>query len=181
MSDTLIIDRSGMPISFVNWQRAVSLVYTGKAHALYEDDSAILKSSCFEVNMPRVIQLKNEVKKRMFKNHVPFSRRNIAIRDNSKCQYCDQVLATHQYTFDHVHPRSKGGQSTWENLVLACLNCNKKKADKTLSQANLTLLRKPTEPKANDKRFNFKLRINTLRPEWEPWSAWIYWNIVLDK
>lgn len=179
--DTLIIDRNGMPVSFVNWQRAISLCYADRAYVLSEDESAILKSPNFEMNMPRVIQLKNKVTKKMFRNHVPFSRRNIATRDESKCQFCEQTLTTEQYTFDHVVPRSKGGLSSWTNLVLACLKCNTSKADRTPAQARMKLIKEPIEPSAYDKKFNFKLHIHKLRPEWEPWSAWIYWNVTLDK
>ena len=187
--NTLVIDKSGIPVSFVDWKRAASLCYTGKAHMLYEDESAILKSACFEMNMPRVIQLRNNISKKLFRSHVPFSRRNVAVRDESKCQFCDQVLSTEQYTFDHINPRSRGGESTWTNLVLACLSCNKKKADKTLKQSGMKLLREPVEPGPRDKRFNFKLRVNKVYPCWQPWkgyihaekAAWEYWNTELQK
>jgi 5-methylcytosine-specific restriction endonuclease McrA len=66
-------------------------------------------------------------------------------------------------------------------LVLACIRCNKDKAGMTPKQAGMSLLRQPVEPKANDPKYNFKLHIKTIRPEWQPWESWLYWNIELDK
>jgi len=144
--------------------------------------------------MPRVIVVRNAWTKRR-RQAVPFSRRNIAVRDNSECQYtgrwerdggprywvpCGEVLQTHQYTLDHVTPRSQGGVSSWTNLVLACIYCNKAKAGMTPKQAGMQLRHKPVEPKVNDPKYNFKLHIRKLRPEWKEWTSWLYWNAILD-
>src|SRR6185369_15497990 len=104
-SDTLVLDMTGTPVGFVSWQRAVKLYWEDRAIILDEDANRILHSPSFEMNMPTVIRRKNSV--------VPFSRRNIAVRDNSECQYCGKLLKTHEYTLDHVVPRSQGGLSTW--------------------------------------------------------------------
>jgi 5-methylcytosine-specific restriction endonuclease McrA len=109
------------------------------------------------------------------------SRRNIAIRDNSSCQYCGVVLETAEYTIDHVLPRARGGSSVWTNLALACVQCNKRKSDRTRQEAGLTLRQKPLEPNQFDPRFNFRLHIHALRPEWSDYKAYIYWNVELEK
>ncbi len=181
MADTLVLDLSNRPIGFVSWQRAVKMYWEDRAEIVKEDPNVFLHSPSIEMNMPRVIKAKNYVIKRL-KLSVPFSRRNIALRDNSQCQYCARILHSHEYTLDHVIPRSKGGLSTWTNLVLCCIKCNKQKNNHTLAQAGMTLLRVPREPKATDPRYNFKLHIKKLRPEWKEWAdgGWLYWNVSLE-
>lgn len=180
--DTLVLDMSGTPVGFVSWQRAVKLYWEDRAFIVDEDAERILHSPSFEMNMPTIIRAKNWVHRRK-KQAVPFSRRNIAIRDNSECQYCGKLLNTHEYTLDHVVPRCKGGVSTWLNLVLACIKCNKYKSGCTPKEAGMHLLKVPVEPKPSDPRFNFKLRIKKMHPTWKPWvdGGWLYWNIELDK
>lgn len=196
MSECLVLDSNWTPVGFVGWERAVKLWYEDRAKIIREDEGGrILRSQSFEMGMPRVIVVKNAWTKRQ-RLEVPCSRRNIAIRDRSECQYtgrwddsggrryfvsCGDVLQTHEYTLDHVLPRSQGGISTWTNLVLCCVACNKAKAGRTPEQARMQLRSKPTAPKGADPRFNFKLHINKLRPEWKEWSSWLYWNVVLDK
>ncbi len=74
---------------------------------------------------------------------VMLSRQNIFKRDGGKCQYCG---STKDLTLDHVIPRSKGGRSSWDNLVSACKNCNSKKGDFTPEEANMPLKRRPFKP-----------------------------------
>ena len=81
-------------------------------------------------------------------------------RDNNKCQYCG---ATRSLTIDHVIPRSKGGEDTWDNLVVACASCNVKKGDKLLEQTNMKLARKPFTPY---NKVQFSLSGNQV-PEWQ--------------
>ena len=181
MSECLVLDSNWTPVGFVGWQRAVKLWYEDRAKIIKEDESGrILRSQSFEMGMPRVIVVKNAWTRRQ-RLSVPCSRRNIAIRDHSTCQYCGKVLKTEEYTLDHVLPRALGGISSWLNLVLACVRCNKRKNCQTLADSGMRLLQAPVEPKTSDPRFNFKLHISKLRPEWKEWSSWLYWNAVLEK
>jgi len=196
MQDTLVLDMNWQPQSFCSWQNAIKLVWEGRAQVVKEDESGrVLRSPSFSVGMPRVIVVRNAWTRRR-RQGVPFSRRNIAVRDNSECQYtgrweeqgghrywvpCGDVLHTHQYTLDHVIPRSQGGVSSWTNLVLACIHCNKAKAGRTPKQAKMQLRHKPVEPQAADPKYNFKLHIKKVRPEWAAWTSWLYWNICLDE
>jgi 5-methylcytosine-specific restriction endonuclease McrA len=189
MSDTLVLDSNWQPKSFCSWQNAVKLIWEGRAQVIKEDEAGrVLRSPSFTMGMPRVIVVKNSWIRRK-RQAVPFSRRNIAIRDHSECQYCGRVLETAEYTLDHVVPRSQGGVSSWTNLVLACIRCNKRKSGETLAQSGMRLLHEPVAPKVDDPRFNFKLHIRNLRPEWKDWQNWLYaekasylyWNITLDK
>lgn len=180
MPDVLVLDSNYRPVGFKSWQDAVKNVWEDRAIVVKEDESGkVLRSPSFEMGMPRVIRVKNAWMKRR-KTAVPFSRRNIYIRDNGECQYCGKHLALSEYTLDHVKPRSQGGISSWTNLVLSCTRCNKHKAGQTPEQAGMPLLQKPVAPKMDDPKYNFKLRIRKLRPEWKEWESWLYYNIELD-
>lgn len=108
---------------------------------------------------------------------VVFSRKNIFRRDRFACQYCGIQPGSAELTIDHIIPRSKGGKSTWENCVLACVPCNKKKADLPLEKSGLKLRRQPKKP-------TWKA-LMTLDPRHrkESWDAFIdkaYWDVELD-
>src|SRR5208337_2525868 len=136
MADCLILDMNYRPVGFCSWDRAVKNVYEDRADVIKEDESGKkLHSPSFEMGMPRVIRVRNAWVKRR-KQSVPFSRRNIYVRDNGECQFCSKSLKLHEYTLDHVIPRSQGGVSSWANLVLACIRCNKRKAGMTPQQAH---------------------------------------------
>src|SRR6185369_17365955 len=77
-------------------------------------------------------------------------RKNIYERDDGVCQYCLSKISYNNSTLDHVHPRSKGGKDSWDNLVLSCQSCNNKKGDRSVKEANMTLARNPYAPKLFD-------------------------------
>ena len=108
---------------------------------------------------------------------VSFSRRNIFKRDHWACQYCGCQPGSEELTIDHVVPRSQGGTSTWENCVLACIGCNKRKADRTPHQAGMRLRKVPVRPTWKPIYARDSVRI-------ESWSKFIsetYWNVPLEK
>jgi 5-methylcytosine-specific restriction endonuclease McrA len=180
MQDCLVLDSNWKPQSFCHWTNAIKLIWEGRAEVVKEDEAGrILRSPSLSMGMPRVIVVKNAWTRRK-KQSVPFSRRNVAVRDNSRCQYCGKVLQTQQYTLDHVVPRCNGGVSSWTNLVLACVRCNKSKSGCTLAEAGMKLLKTPIEPKADDPKYNFKLHVTRMRPEWKEWTSWLYWNATLE-
>jgi 5-methylcytosine-specific restriction endonuclease McrA len=179
MSDTLVLDPTGIPISTMKWQDALTLYFKNRCIVIDSDPVRILHAQNFEMNMPVVIQLKNAFARRL-RREVPFSRRSILIRDEQNCQYCGKKCSSRQISYDHVIPRSRGGISSWKNLVIACVDCNFYKANRTPEEAGMKLIRKPYQPKVDDKRFHFRLSIKKLKPQWQPWSKWLYWNIVLD-
>jgi 5-methylcytosine-specific restriction endonuclease McrA len=99
----------------------------------------------FEIQVPRVIRLLDY--DRVPRNVVKFNRRNIFLRDGNRCQYCGKQFGAHSLSLDHVMPRSRGGQTTWENIVCACLKCNVRKGGRTPQEAGMTLFRMPSRPK----------------------------------
>ena len=101
----------------------------------------------FELQVPRVIRLLRF--DRVPRTVVKFNRRNIFLRDRNHCQYCDRRYAATELSLDHVIPRSRGGQTTWENIVCACLKCNVRKGGRTPREARMKLCREPKKPKRN--------------------------------
>jgi 5-methylcytosine-specific restriction endonuclease McrA len=181
MEDCLILDSNWQPQSFCSWKDAMRLTYKGRAKVIKEDEAGgKLHSSTYEFGMPRVIVVRNAWVRRK-REAVPMNRRNILLRDDHECQYCGHELTPSTFTLDHVIPRSQGGESTWTNLVAACVRCNKDKAGQTPKQAGVKLLKAPVEPKPTDPRFNFKLHVRSLRPEWKEFSSWLYYHVVLEK
>lgn len=182
MSDCLVLDNSGRPLHFVDWRDAVTMWFTDRAIIIAEDERILLHSGSFEMNMPRVIKVKNWVAREM-QRKVARNRSNFFLRDEGRCQYCGAGVASSEYTLDHVIPRCQGGKSTWLNLVVSCLPCNSFKAGRTPEEAGMKLRRQPFEPSSKDKRFRWRLKIDKLHPSWKPWAdgGWLYWNITLDE
>jgi 5-methylcytosine-specific restriction endonuclease McrA len=182
--DTLVLDNSMIPINFTSSSRAIKMLYTNKADIIYSDDSELFRSEKFDIGMPRVIRLKNKFAMKC-RRKIPFSRRNVVTRDSvngkAQCQYCLKLLNLKDITFDHVHPKSKGGESSFRNLVIACIECNKKKDDMTTEESGMFPFRKPIEPSIQDKRFEFRLKINKIVKEWEAWENYLYWSVELEK
>jgi hypothetical protein len=144
----LVLNSSYEPINITNWKRAVVLLLKEKAQVLSN----------------RVIRLLNYVKLPLSRivSHKP-SRAMIYKRDNNTCQYCG---ATTRLTIDHVIPRCRGGQDTWENLVVACSSCNTKKGNTLLEQTGMKLARQPRAP-YNKMQFTLS---NCNVNEWQEYS-----------
>ena len=106
-----------------------------------------INSVNFAIEVPRVIRLLSY--DRVPKHVIKFNRRNIFLRDRNHCQYCDRRYAATELSLDHVIPRSRGGQTTWENIVCACLKCNVRKGGRTPREARMKLCREPKKPKRN--------------------------------
>jgi 5-methylcytosine-specific restriction endonuclease McrA len=138
---TLVLDMCYQPIHAVSFKKAITYVVKGKVHVIESYDIIIHA----DWKMPAVVRLTHWVSKKV--RPVPFSKRNVYLRDNGRCQYCDKPVSQEELTFDHVIPRSRGGERTWENIVTACRRCNTKKANKTPREAGLTLKKKPVQPK----------------------------------
>jgi 5-methylcytosine-specific restriction endonuclease McrA len=136
----LILNRSYLPIHVTSVRRAFVLLYQGIAKAVNA------QYQTFDViRVPRVVLLVTY--DRVPKRQVRFSRYNIYARDKCTCQYCDSRYPRQELNLDHVIPRSRGGTSTWENVVCSCQECNRRKGGRTPQEARMALLRKPYKPK----------------------------------
>lgn len=132
MSDTLVLNADGSPVSFlplstIPWQESIKYMVLEKATVLAWHDNWVVHSAYWETPVPSVIILKEYMKA---KTTVRFSRANVYLRDNGTCQYCYDPVTRQEATLDHVIPTSRGGKTTWENTCTACGPCNANKADK---------------------------------------------------
>jgi 5-methylcytosine-specific restriction endonuclease McrA len=140
---TLVLNAGYEPLAVVSFKRALILVLNKKATVLESASDQVVHSSANAFEVPSVILLSRYVRipgSRL----VPVSRRGVLRRDSHRCAYCGRSADT----IDHVHPRSKGGQDTWQNLVACCFACNNKKGDKTLSELGWRLGFVPKAPEA---------------------------------
>ena len=136
----LVLNATFEPINVTAVRRALVLMLKGVAQA-EEINHAEVHSASQAVRVPSVIRL-------LSYRHIPqqsraLSRKNILLRDRNTCQFCGSAFSASELTLDHVLPRSRGGRSTWENLVACCYTCNNHKGDRTPEEAGLKLQRRP--------------------------------------
>ena len=137
----LVLNASYEPINICGARRALVLVLKGVAKT-EEEQGAILHAARVKVAMPSVIRLLEY--RRIPHQTRALSRKNILLRDRNACQYCSVVLTAGELTLDHVVPRSRGGLSTWENLVACCHGCNRRKGNRMLHELDdMKLLKEP--------------------------------------
>lgn len=174
MQQTLVLDQGYQPHRVVSWQRAIHMLFDGKIEILesYDED---IRSVTLTIKMPAVVRLLQRVRGR--RQAVKFSRINVAVRDNYTCQYCGVKKPLSKLTYDHVTPRSQGGKTVWENIVMACEGCNATKSNRTPAQAKMTLRKAPVRPTF--------LPAVTMRFEMssvpDSWMSWLYWNGALEE
>ncbi|WP_127716066.1 HNH endonuclease [Halobacteriovorax sp. HLS] len=161
---TLLLDSTFFPVRIISWQKAMILLLTGRAEVVTEYDDKQIRSTTQSFTLPKILRLHNKHHKR---RQVKFTRLNIYLRDNYTCQYCYKSFKFAELTFDHVHPVSKGGQTTWENIVTCCKKCNSQKGAKLLAETNFKLLNTPKTPNWSA---TMCLRIKENDPiEWFNW------------
>src|SRR6266404_3048800 len=136
----LVLNASYEPINVCAARRAIVLVLKGVAMA-EEENGHFLHAARVAVRVPSVIRLLEY--RRIPHQTRALSRKNILLRDRNTCQYCGVVLASGELTLDHVVPRSRGGSSTWENLVACCHPCNRRKGNQLPVEASMKLTREP--------------------------------------
>jgi 5-methylcytosine-specific restriction endonuclease McrA len=136
----LVLNASYEPINVCAARRALVLVLKGVASA-EELAAAAVHSARQVLNLPSVIRLLEY--RRIPHQPRSLSRKNILMRDRYTCQYCHRMLPASEMTLDHVIPRSRGGDSSWENLVACCHVCNNSKGGRTPEEADMKLLRPP--------------------------------------
>lgn len=140
-ANVLVLNQDYQPLSICSVQRSIKLLFLDKAELLHDDPENFLRTTRETYSYPSVIRLRSYI--RLPYTKIVLSRRNIMKRDGFVCQYCGKKT---DLTIDHVLPKSRGGQDTWENLTTACEKCNVKKGNKTPKEANLVLKKKPYRP-----------------------------------
>lgn len=142
-SPVLVLNQNYEPLNVCTIKRAIVLVFNRKAEVLEASESTV-RSATRVFDAPSVIRLHRFIRRPRVR--VKLTRREIFARDGHTCQYCGRYGG--DLTVDHVLPRSRGGQHTWDNVVTACRSCNHRKGGKTLQEARLRLHREPAEPSA---------------------------------
>ena len=138
----LCLNATYEPIRILTARRALTMVFCGKAVVEAMSDQAI-RTGKLTINLPDVIRL---VKYRKVpRQSRSVSRRGLLLRDGYTCQYCGHKSQAGDLTLDHVMPKSRGGQSTWENLVTSCFPCNNRKSNQTPQEAGMPLARAPRQ------------------------------------
>jgi 5-methylcytosine-specific restriction endonuclease McrA len=138
----LVLNYTFEPLHFTNARRAVTLLLAGKAESV-EPSPRVIRSPSRAFPLPAVIRLAVYIRK-PFLDRVAFNKKNILRRDGHACQYCGR--RGERLTVDHVVPRSRGGETTWTNVVAACLRCNLRKGNRALGEAKMSLIREPVHP-----------------------------------
>lgn len=161
MTRALLLNATYEPLTAVPLKRAISLVLAGRAEIIEADDDRLIRSVTIEVRAPIVVRLLRMVKV-PYRATMPVSRRAIFARDQGRCGYCGRAGDT----LDHIVPRSRGGEHTWTNLVLACKTCNQRKADRTPDEAGMALLVTPHAPKGHHA---LVIKLGDVNSAWLPY------------
>ena len=159
----MVLNQNYEPLTICNVKRAIILNYLGKAEIVHTMNGKIIRSVYRKFECPSIIKL-------AFFVRVPFkkiilSRKNILRRDGHRCQYCG---TSQNLTVDHVVPKSKGGEDSWDNLVTACIKCNNKKGNRTPEEAKMKLFTKPKRPSHITFIKNFSGKID------DGWKPYLY-------
>jgi 5-methylcytosine-specific restriction endonuclease McrA len=199
-ASVLVLNRFYMAVHVINVRRAFGLLFRELAEVIHfqagqyanysfeswreiselrasfkEPHEDWIQAVNFEIQVPRVIRLLEF--DRLPKQTVRFNRRNIFARDANRCQYCGKNFPTSELSLDHVVPRSRAGETCWENIVCACVACNVRKGGRTPQEANMRLIRLPTKPKRSP-----LLAIKLGNPKYESWKTFLdnaYWSVDL--
>ncbi len=189
---TLVLNESWIAIHTVPVRHALRLLFTGAAKAIQPEtyeahefetwaDLAVtpeepcIRTVKLRIKVPEVIVLTRY-------NGLPdpaavFTRRNLFRRDQNTCQYCGRRPGTSELSIDHVLPRSRGGRSSWENCVLSCMECNRRKGSRTPTESGLRLIRRPAKPRWSP---FLEISLARVRQSWERFVSDSYWDVPLE-
>jgi len=165
---------SYFPLSLWSWQETLKAVFLDRVAVVSEYDK-VARSPTHEIKLPSVIALKEYIP---MNRRPAFTRFNVFLRDGFSCQYCGDRFIAEDLTFDHVIPRSRGGRTTWENVVTACSPCNLVKGNKMPKHAGMLPLRAPARPTCHTLQENGR----SFPPNFlhESWRDFLYWDSELE-
>jgi 5-methylcytosine-specific restriction endonuclease McrA len=157
----LLLNQDYSALTLCTVRRAVVLMLLDKVELVDAVSDQYVRSPSRRVPWPSIVRLKDYAS--VPYKRVMLTRRNVLQRDGHECQYCGSKS---HLTVDHVHPKSRGGRDTWENLVAACVRCNNRKGDRTPSEADMSLKRKPFRPSYV---MFIRDRVDDMREAWKPY------------
>lgn len=189
---TLVLNRNWQPVNVATVARSLVMLWNESARVVdpqdYQtyswsdwaklsplDGEPFIRAIRMRLRVPEVVTLTGY--DRLPEAAVAFSRRNIFKRDHYTCQYCGVQPGTDELSIDHVLPRSQGGTSTWDNCVLACVACNKRKADRMPAQAGMKLRKPPVRPTWKPLYAAHSVRIAS----WSKFVSEAYWSVELRE
>jgi 5-methylcytosine-specific restriction endonuclease McrA len=179
--DTLLLSHAYEPVDRISWQRAITLWWADKVEILEEYEDREIRSVTFAMRMPSVVRFLTAFRSK--KRSVKFSRENVYTRDKGACQYCGKKVLRMEATYDHVIPRMLGGETRWDNVVIACVLCNQKKGGRTPQQAGMKLHVTPVKPKSLPPTLRITLTFNKGMPL--TWKQYLldmqYWHGNLEE
>ncbi len=195
-SSVLVLNRSYVAVRVVNVRRAFVLLYRESAEVIHVENGAYwnydfrtwcelsqvwteeplaaarsnhadwVRAVRFRIQTPRIIRLLRF--DQTPRQTVRLNRKTLFARDGNRCQYCGKTYPHHQLSFDHVTPRSRGGETCWENVVTCCLMCNSRKGDRTPVEAGMHLTSRPAKPKHNP-----MLKLKLGNPRYQVWQPFV--------
>jgi 5-methylcytosine-specific restriction endonuclease McrA len=197
----LVLNRSFVAVHITNVRRAITLLFRQLAEVVHLEEghyaaysleswrelSALraaefrspeadwVRGVGFDLEAPRVIRLVGC--DRSPRQGLRFNRRNLFARDGNQCQYCGRGFPTSELSLDHVVPRSRGGITSWENIVCACVGCNVRKGGRTPQEAGMHLVRQPVKPRRSP-----LLSLKLGNPKYQSWRTFVdtaYWLVDL--
>ncbi len=199
-SSVLVLNRLYMAVNVISARRAFTLlakeqaevvtvegdtygaydfetwIEVGKARDRWQDDGTEwVHAIQFDIMVPKVVRLL--FYDRLPQTRVKFNRRNIFARDDNRCQYCGKKFSTVELSLDHVIPRSRGGRTSWDNVVCCCTRCNAKKGGRLPEEAGLSLVKKPVKPRRSPV-IHLKLRSGKYHT-WKQFLDTAYWSVEL--
>jgi 5-methylcytosine-specific restriction endonuclease McrA len=173
---TLVVNADFRPLSYYplslwSWQDAIKAVCLERVNVVSTYDTKV-HSPSLEINLPSVVSLKDYIRP---SSNPAFTRFNVFLRDRFSCQYCG---CREDLTFDHLQPRSRGGRTTWENVVTACAPCNLRKSNRLAKEINMHPRQAPFRPTVFDLHNNGR----AFPPHYlhESWLDYLYWDIELE-
>jgi 5-methylcytosine-specific restriction endonuclease McrA len=166
---------SYFPLSLWPWHESIKAVFLDRVNIIAEYDR-VVRSPSFEMRLPSVISLKEYVPSA---RKPAFTRFNVFLRDRFTCQYCGERFPTQDLTFDHVVPRSRGGRTSWSNVVAACSDCNLRKGNMMPARCGMQPLTPPAQPTTYELQENGRaFPPNFLH---ESWRDFLYWDSELEN
>ena len=166
---------SYFPLSLWSWQETVKGVFLDRVNIVAQYDREV-RSPSWRIRLPSVISLKRYV---YSERRPAFTRFNVFLRDGFTCQYCRGHFDTQELTFDHILPKSRGGNTHWTNVITACASCNLRKGDQLLGEARMRPRHMPRVPSVYElQSVGRRYPPNYLH---KSWSDFLYWDSELDS
>ena len=165
---------SYFPLSLWNWQETIKAIFLDRV-AVVQHYDRVVRSPGHELQLPSVVALKEYIPQT---RRPPFTRFNVFLRDRFTCQYCQTGLPAPELTFDHLIPRSRGGKTSWQNIVTACNRCNLRKGSRLPNECKMHPMQPPRMPSPHQlQRSGRSFPPNYLH---ESWRDYLYWDTELE-